>query len=79
MSNRDGRTHWETCWREHLDCAVERCDALKEALEGLVEACQDEPWDGGTFHEWDEFTAALVEAERELKRAALTPKEPSDG
>jgi hypothetical protein len=36
----EGTTHWETCWRSHLDCAVERVEsaegreaALRERLD----------------------------------------------
>ncbi len=25
----DGRTHWEGCWREHLECAVARVEMLE--------------------------------------------------
>lgn len=28
----DGRTHWEDCWRHHLDCAVRRVEELERIL-----------------------------------------------
>ena len=36
MSNPDGRTHWETCWQDHLDCAVERCQILHRQATALA-------------------------------------------
>ncbi len=30
----DGRTHWEGCWREHLECAVARIEEYKRITEG---------------------------------------------
>lgn len=28
-------THYEGCWRVHLECSVKRVEALQEALTGL--------------------------------------------
>lgn len=30
----DGRTHWEDCWRDHLDCAVAKVERLTRELSG---------------------------------------------
>lgn len=32
----DGKTHWEGCWREHLDCAVARVEELESSPQRLA-------------------------------------------
>jgi len=31
-----GTTHWDTCWRHHLECAVQRCETLEAMLAELA-------------------------------------------
>lgn len=41
----DGRTHWEGCWRDHLDCAVARVEALEAERDRLRDVV-------GEVHAW---------------------------
>ena len=37
MTANPGRTHWETCWREHLECAVAKVERAEGELTDVRE------------------------------------------
>lgn len=72
MTDLDGSTHWEGCWRVHHDCAVaevERATPLRDALSAACAAIRD----GGDILHADRirkvegilFAALGVELDRE--------------
>ena len=56
------RTHWEDCWRSHVDCAAVEVERLREALAEAVELIVQ--WQSGGSDQMRE----LYEHSPEMKR-----------
>lgn len=66
-----GRTHWDGCWRHHLECAVARVEQLEletEQLSALLDGYVDSYIE--TARQADARLAVAVEALRDLADTA---------
>lgn len=61
-------SHWDGCWRSHIDCAVARVAALEAALQDVHRECHR--WWGVTLRPSDFYRSGL-EAVDAIARAAL--------